>query len=595
MNEKDIQHLISRVRDGSMARREFVWRMLQVGIGAPLAGQLLLHAGIGPAQSASSYRPTRRGGGGALKVLYWQGPTVLNPHLSNGLKDVDACRVFYDPLASWDAEGNLVPNLATEVPTRQNGGISADGKTITWRLKRGVQWHDGRPFTSADVVFNWEYASDPETASTTIGSYENMKVRAIDEFTVAIEYEKVRAYWADPFVGTGGLIIPKHIFAPYKGAKSQEAPANLKPVGTGPYKFVAFTPGDLVRGQINSNYHQPNRPYFDTIEIKGGGDAVSAARAVLQTGEYDYAWNLQVEDDILKRLEAGGKGRVESVQAGDIEFIELNFTDPWTEVEGERASIKTKHPVLSDPAVREALNLLVDRTSLQQVIYGRAGTATANFVNSPEQFRSKNNRFEFSVEKASQLLEKAGWKLGADGVRAKDGKKLKLVFQTSVNQPRQKAQAIIKQACQKAGIELELKAINGSVFFSSDVGNPDTNSKFYSDLQMYTLSGGPDPEPGLRRYCSWEVAAKENKWQRLNVGRWRNEEYDKIFRTSEIELDPVKRAAQLIRLNDLVIQDRAVLPLIWRSMVHAAGSKLRTVPAGWDSEFWALADWHRVP
>ena len=148
------------------------------------------------------------------------------------------------------------------------------------------------------------------------------------------------------------MIIPKHLFEAFKGAKSREAPANLKPVGTGPYSFVDFKPGDIVRGELNPTYHVPNRPFFDTIEMKGGGDAVSAARAVLQTGEYDYAWNMQVEDEILKRMEQGGKGRVDIVAGGNIEHIQLNNTDPWKEVDGERSSVKTTHPFLTDPAVR---------------------------------------------------------------------------------------------------------------------------------------------------------------------------------------------------------------------------------------------------
>src|SRR5205823_1904090 len=212
--------------------------------------------------------------------------------------------------------------------------------TVTWKLKSGVQWHDGKPFTADDVVFNWEYASDPATASVTIGSYKDVKVEKVDDLTVRVRFPKATPFWADAFVGTRGMIIPKHLFDQYKGAKSRDAPNNLKPVGTSPYKFVDFTPGDMVRGALNPNYHQPNRPFFDTIEMKGGGDAVSAARAVLQTGEFDYAWNLQVEDEILTRLETGGKGRVNIVPGGDIEFILFNFTDPWTEVDGERSSIK---------------------------------------------------------------------------------------------------------------------------------------------------------------------------------------------------------------------------------------------------------------
>ena len=165
--------------------------------------------------------------------------------------------------------------------------------------------------------------------------------------------------------------------------KSREAPANLKPVGTGPYRFVDFKPGDMVKGEANPNYHVANQPFFDAIEMKGGGDAVSAARAVLQTGEFDLAWNLQVEDEVLKRLEAGGKGQVVLLDTGNLEHLQCNFTDPNTEVDGEKASLKTKHPVLQEKAVRRALALLCDRKSVEDHIYGRTGFATSNVVNNP--------------------------------------------------------------------------------------------------------------------------------------------------------------------------------------------------------------------
>ena len=594
MNERELRGLIEAVREGSVTRRDFIGTLLGLGVAAPIAGQLLMHAGIAQAQSTSAYKGTKRGGGGALKVLWWQGATLLNPHFATGTKDQDGSRIFYEPLASWDNDGNLVPVLAAEVPTPENGGVSKDGKSITWKLKRDVQWHDGKPFTSADVVFNWEYAADPATSATTIGSYKDVKVTAVDAYTVRVDYTKASPFWADPFVSVRGMIIPKHLFDAYRGAKSRDAPNNLKPVGTGPYKFVDFTPGDMVRGALNPNYHQPNRPFFDTIEMKGGGDAVSAARAVLQTGEFDYAWNLQVEDEILSRLEESGKGRVNIIPAGDIEFIQFNFTDPWTEVDGERSSIKTKHPILTDPAVREAIALLVDRASIQKFIYGRTGIATANFVNFPARFRSKANNFEFNVDKANQVLETAGWKKGADGIRTKDGKKLKFVYQTSVNQPRQKTQAIVKQAAQKAGIELELKAVTASVFFSSDVANPDTYTKLYSDIQMYTTTmNQPDPEIFMNQYVSWEFSTKANKWQGRNITRWQNDEYDKAYRAAEVELDPVKRTALFIRMNDLAVQSRAIIPVVSRPRVRASNLKLKVPESGWDSDFWALQDWYR--
>jgi len=595
MNERELRGLIGKVKAGKLSRRGFVQRMMAVGIGAPFATQLLVHSGVAMAQSPSTYKPTKRGGGGALKVLWWQGPTLLNPHFAVGTKDQDGSRLFYEPLAAWDPEGNLKPKLAAVIPSRENGGLAADGKSVTWKLKQGVTWHDGKPFTADDVVFNWEYSKDPATAAVTIGSYRDVVVEKIDQYTVVVKFQKPTPFWADALVGTRGMMIPKHLFADYIGAKSRDAPNNLKPVGTGPYLFKDFKPGDLVTGVINPNYHQPNKPYFDSIEMKGGGDAVSAARAVLQTGEFDFAWNMQVEDEILLRMEKGGKGRVEVTPGGNIEHIQLNTTDPWTEVDGERSSIKTKHPTLSDPAVRQALAQLVDSKSVQQHIYGRTGPATRDFLNNPQRFKSKNNPIEFNIEKANDILEKAGWKKGSDGIRAKDGKKLKFVYQTSINQPRQKTQAIVKQAAQKAGIDIELKSVTASVFFSSDVANPDTYTKFYSDLQMYTTTmSQPDPQLFMNQFTSWEVATKDNKWQGRNITRWRNDEYDKVFRASESELDPVKRAAMFIKMNDLAVQNQVVIPVVARPGVAAVAGKLNASISGWDNNTWDLSDWFKT-
>lgn len=594
MNERQLRHLIAAVQAGRLSRRGFIQRMVGLGLTAPLASQMLAYSGVAQAQAPSAYKPTRRGGGGALKVLWWQGATLLNPHFAVGTKDQEGSRIFYEPLAGWDADGNLVPMLAAEAPSVQNGGLARDGKSVTWKLKKNVLWHDGKPFTADDVIFNWEFAADPATAATTSGSYKEIKAVKVDSHTVRVEFQKPTPYWADPFVGVVGMMIPKHLFENYRGAKSREAPANLKPVGTGPYKFVDFKPGDMVRGTINTAYHEPNRPHFDSIEMKGGGDAVSAARAVLQTGEFDYAWNMQVEDEILLRLEDSGKGRAVITPGANIEQLQVNNTDPWKEVDGERSSAKTQHPLFSDPAVRRALNILVDRKSIQDHIYGRTGLATANFLNNPAPVRSTNTKWEFNVDKANQLLEAAGWKRGADGIRAKDGKKLKLVFQTSVNAPRQKTQQIVKQACQKAGVDVELKSVTASVFFSSDVANPDTYTKFYCDLQMYTTTmPQPDPERFMNQFTSWEVSTKENKWQGRNITRWRNEDYDKAFRAAEGELDPVKRAALFIRMNDLVIENQVVIPVAYRPRVSAVSSKLHAPLSGWDNDLWNLRDWYR--
>ena len=595
MTSQYIQGMVQDVKEGGLSRRSFIQKMAALGITAPIASQILAWNDVAMANATLEYKPTKAGGGGPLKMLLWQAPTLLNPHFASGTKDQIASRVFYEPLAGWDKEGNLIPQLAAEVPTKANGGLSEDGTTVIWKLKKDVKWHDGKPFTADDVVFTWEYAADPATAAYTTGAYKDIKVEKVDDFTVKVIFAKPTPFWADPFVGVAGMIIPKHHFGDYKGAKSREAPANLKPVGTGPYKFADFKPGDILSGTRNENYHVANRPHFDTFEIKGGGDAVSAARAVLQTGEYDYAWDTLVEDEVLKRMETGGRGKISAAAAGDIEFVTLNTTDPWTEVDGERSSAKTKHPTLSDPAVRQAINLLIDRDSIQKFIYGRAGSATASFVNEPKQFKSTKLKYEFSIEKANKILDDAGWKKGSDGIREKDGKKLKYVFQTSINAPRQKVQAIIKQACQRAGIDIELKSVTASVFFSSDVANPDTYTKLYTDIEMYTTTQPqPDPERFLNQFTSWEVASKENKWLGRNVSRYTDPAADEAYKAAQKELDPAKRAALLIKVNEIFCEANVILPILSRKKVVAVANSISHDHSGWDVDTWNLAAWYRA-
>src|SRR5580765_2675770 len=596
MDENQIRQLIGEVNAGRLSRRRFVRSMVTLGLTAPLANSLLPSKPARAQGAASPFSPTRRGGGGPLRLLYWQAPTILNPHLAVGVKDATGSRIFYEPLADFDAEGQLVPVLAAEIPSAQNGGISRDGTAVTWTIKKGVSWHDGTPLTAADVVFTWEYAADPATAATTLGIYRDLeRVEKVGEHAVKVVFKQPNPFWAEPFCGAGGAVIPRHVFGAYRGARSREAPANIKPVGTGPYRLVDFKPGDTIRAELHPAYHVANRPYFDTVEMKGGGDAVSAARAVLQTGEYDFAWNVQVEDDILKRLEQGGKGRVLINPSSSPEHLRLNFSDPWLDVDGERSSAKTSHPLLSDPAVRAALGLLVDRAGIQEQIYGRAAQATANFLNTPARFRSGNTRWEHSVDRANQALEDAGWKRGADGVRAREGKRLKLLFQTSINATRQKTQAIVKQAAARAGIEMKLKSVVGSVFFSSDPANPDTASHFYADLQMYAIfMGRPDPQRFMEQFTSWQIGRKDNKWALSNNTRWKSDEYDRLWKAAEREMDAVRRAALFIRMNDMVVRDGVVIPIVWRNEATAVTHRLRGVEiTPWGSNLWNLASWHR--
>ena len=153
MDEQELLEFIAAIRAGRFSRRDFTRRIVGLGLTAPFAMQLLASAGLTQSPASVDYRPTQAGGGGALRTLFWQAPTSLNPHFAVGAKDLEGAGIFYEPLASWDPDGNLVPMLAAEIPNIENGGVAADGMSVTWKLKTGVQWHDGQPFTADDVVF----------------------------------------------------------------------------------------------------------------------------------------------------------------------------------------------------------------------------------------------------------------------------------------------------------------------------------------------------------------------------------------------------------------------------------------------------------
>jgi peptide/nickel transport system substrate-binding protein len=545
--------------------------------------------------TATAEPAAEAGGHGLVKLLWWQAPTILNPHLSQGGKDYDAAHVCFEPLADYDSDANLVPYLAAEIPSLENGGVAEDGLSVTWKLREGVTWHDGEPFTSADVKFTYEFATNPDAATTTVANYGTIEsIDTPDDYTVVINFNAPTPNWFTPFTGIYGYIIPQHIMQDYTGAKAVDAPFNLKPTGTGPFMVREFRPGDVILFDRYEGYWDPGLPHFDEVEMKGGGDATSAARAALVTGEVDWAWNLQVEAAILEQLEAEGDGVLLSTPGASCERIMINFTDPNTEVDGERSHISVPHPFLQFLDVRQALTNVPDRDTIAGELYGPAGTATSNVITAPTRFVSPNTSYEFNLDKAAEMLDTAGW---TGSPRAKDGVEMSILYQTSTNPVRQKTQEIVKQALEQVGIPTEIKAIDAAVYFSSDAGNPDTYAHFYADLEMFTNSGDPYPLNYMAFYSSVDpanIAQKSNGWAGRNVYRWVNEEFNELFTQSQTELDPDKQAELFIGMNDLIVNDVCEIALVHRNGVSAHAASLTDVePSGWASDLWKIKQWGR--
>ncbi len=550
-----------------------------------------------------------RGTDGTLNLLYWQAISIMNPYLSTGTKDYHAGSLVLEPLFNYAADGTMMPALAEEIPTVENGGISEDLTQITWTLKEGVLWSDGTPLTPEDLIFTWQYCVTPETGCSSPSSFSNVQsVEAVDDRTLTITFDAPSPFPYNPFGGYLAPVLQKAQFEECIGAAAQGcSEQNTFPIGTGPYKVKEFLANDVVTFEVNENYREADKPHFAEVVMKGGGDAASAARAVLETGEADYAWNVQVEPQILADMEAAGIGKVYSAFSGNVERILINFTNPDPDLGDMRSEWTPEdpnpHPILSDIRVRQALSMAIDRNIISEQLYGPAGQPTCNVLSGPPAAVSSANDgcLTQDLEGAAALLEEAGWvDSDGDGVREKDGETLSLVYVTSTNQVRQKTQAFIKQWWNEIGVEVELRDVDAGVYFGGDPASPDTLGKFYADVQMFT--NGNDSTDPQNYLAGWQcldganIANRASNWLAENNERWCSPEYDALYQEFAATVDPDERNELAKQLNDMLAQNYVNLPLVFRASPSAWVDSLGGVGdlTGWDSEEWNIEDWYRI-
>jgi peptide/nickel transport system substrate-binding protein len=251
--------------------------------------------------------------------------------------------------------------------------------------------------------------------------------------------------------------------------------------------------------------------------------------------------------------------------------------------------------------VRQAFAMAVDRKSMAEQLYGPAGKASCNIVAAPDDYVSKNTDSmdvcKFDIAKANQMLDEAGWAKGSDGIRAKDGVKMSVLYQTTVNPLRQKEQDIVKKGWEQLGVAVELKSVDAGVFFSSDAGNPDTAGHFFTDVEMYTNgSEQPDPTNYLAGWTTSQIASKANGWRLNNYLRYSNPEYDQLWTQLKAETDAAKRKDLIIKMNDILVSQAVIVPLVARTQPTDGKSKqLQGIkPNPWDSVLWNVAEWTKT-
>ncbi|KNG93974.1 peptide ABC transporter substrate-binding protein [Pseudaestuariivita atlantica] len=546
-----------------------------------------------------------RGSDGEVKIIYWQAPSILNPFLSGGTKDVESSSMIIEPLARYNEKGELTPWLAQEIPTVENGGVSADLTSITWKITPGLKWSDGTAFTSADVKFTYEYCTNPDGGCAQITKFEGVTgVETPDDTTVVVTFAGPTPNPYGPFVGGESPILQAAQFANCVGAAAPTCTdQNFGPIGTGPFVVDEFKPNDVIVMSANPNYRDPAKPAFAKVTFKGGGDATAAGRAVMETGEFDYAWNLQLAPDVIAQMQEGGKGTPVAGFGPLVERIMLNNSNP-DPARGDMRSVKddptggSEHPFLSDPAVYKAMSMAIDRPLLVEIGYGQAGKVTCNLVPAPDAFNSTSMMCsEQDIEGAKKMLDDAGIvDSDGDGIREKDGVPLKVLYQTSTNAVRQDFQALIKGWWSEIGIDTELRNLNASVFFGGDPGSPDTFQKFYADVEMYANTfNGTDPQSYLGNGLCDKAPRPDTQWQGENISRFCMAEYDALHAKLRDTAGIDARAEIAKQLNDLIVQNGGMIPLVHRGRLSAHANSLGGVILNvWDSELWNVADWHRI-
>ena len=542
--------------------------------------------------------------GEVLTIRYWQAPTLPMPYLSRGDKDADAAAITLEPLANYDPDGNLAPKLAAEIPSVANGGVSQDLRSITWRLRAGLKWSDGSDMTAEDVAFTWRYCADTQTGCASIDSFAGVaSVTADDAHTVTILFDAPTPYPYSVFVGATMPIISRAQFAACVGAAARTAACdvvNAMPLGTGPYRIVEFTANEGAVYERNP-FYRGDAPHFDRVVLQGGGDADGAARATLETGEADFAWNLQIEPEALRELEANGIGTAHTAFASQVERIVVNQTNPDPELGDDRSEYldgTNPHPFLTFTPIPQAMSMAIDRVAIAERLYGFAGEPTCNIVAAPARYASAatDDCLTQDIAAAKALLDANGV-VDTDGdlVREYNGVPLRITYQTTSNAIREETQRLIRGWWRQIGIDADLVRHDAATFFGGDPRQEDASYlRFFADVQMYTDSSGVDPQQGLSAGLCGSIETRANAWASGNNARACNAEFDALF--VELARTPIgaEREALVKRLNDIIVQNYYQIPLVNRGIVSATLNTLQGVRFNaWDSQIWNIAEWHR--
>ncbi len=503
--------------------------------------------------------------GGRVIVMNQQEPNMINPYLDSMQATFDVSQLTWGGMLELDEKWELIPSLALEVPSLQNGGISKDGLTYTWKLRKDVKWSDGAPFTSEDIKFTWEYImNDNLNVVSRTGFEEITAIETPDKYTVVMKLKQIHVPML--YVWTGPTIVPKHILS--KSKNLNEDSFNMNPVGLGPYVLDKWEHGSYLIFKKNPNYWRKGYPKLDQIVYKPIPDE-NTAFTQLATKEIDVYQTFPTNQ--YKQV----KG-----------LTHVNVTETASTY-WEHININCKSPLLTDVRVRQALRYATDLKKLQETVYEGLWPVAVSDQGSPFWKNAKLKPYQFDLKKAGQLLDQAGWKLGNDGMRYKNGKKLTLVISTTAGRiPREMTEQILQQDWKKIGVDLVIKNYDAGKFFATydEGGILDTGDY---DLAVFAWGSSPDPD----NYTLWHSAQFPPAGQ--NNVFWSNKRVDELIITSRKELDVNKRKAMIDEIQQIMWEEVPMIPTFYWVNLDAFNKNIKNIkPNGTSSgNLWNAYEW----
>ncbi|HEY1975624.1 MAG TPA: peptide ABC transporter substrate-binding protein [Candidatus Baltobacteraceae bacterium] len=505
-----------------------------------------------------------------LRVVLNINPTQLNPILEQNTIEEFVDGLMFNMLVSQDAQHHQIPDLAAVVPTTANGGISKDGLTLTYRLRHGVKWHDGTPFTSKDVKFTWQAVMNPANNVLSRRGYDEVaSVDTPDDYTVVFHMKKIFAPAIDTIFGesdTPYYILPAHLLAKYSNLN--QIPFNSAPVGTGPYKFARWERGDRIVLTANPNYFK-GAPRIKQLILP---IILDDNTEVAQLRSHEVDVTIEIPSTAYRDLQSDSGIVRQLADAPYFAAIEFN----------------TSRPPLDDVRVRRALVMGLDRFGItRDDSYGTAIVATADLAPFYWAFDKALRPTPYDPAAAKALLDTSGWRTGTDGIRTRDGRRLSL--QLVYGQGNSLSRVVgtqLQQMYKTIGVDVSIKTYDyATLYATAETGGILNSGKF--DLALYPWISGADPDNSSQWTCAAIPPAGNN------VSRYCSPEMDAAQRLALSTFDRATRAKAYATIESLLLRDAPAAFIYYRRTPYAHVPELQNFSPNGITEGWNAQEWNR--